>query len=99
MARRNPPTAKDPEDFDQALSLAQRMLSKRNPAMHMLSPNLDMRTNIMRMGMKFQQEGRNLSALSPEDWMAILQNQGIDPDVAASMVEEIASWGVDDKIE
>jgi hypothetical protein len=51
------------------------------------------------MGMTFQQEGRNLSALSPEDWLALLQSQGIDPDVAASMVEEIASWGVDDRIE
>jgi hypothetical protein len=99
MARRNPPIAKDPDDFKEAMSLAQRMLSKRNPDMQMLSPTLDMRANITRMGMTFQQEGRNLSALSPEDWLALLQSQGIDPDVAASMVEEIASWGVDDRIE
>jgi hypothetical protein len=93
------PLAKDPNDFGAALGLAQRMLSKPNPAVQALSPTLAMRTNIMRMGMEFQREGRNLSALSPEDWLALLGQQGINQDVAASMVEEIASWGVDDRIE
>lgn len=96
---RNPRPAQDPNDFNAALSLAQRMLSKENPEVQALSPTLSMRMNITQMGLEFQREGRNLSALSPEDWIALLRSQGIEPDVAASMVEEIASWGVDDRIE
>lgn len=91
--------AEDPNDYDEAMNLAQRMLSKRNPTMQMMSPTLDMRSNISRMGMEFQRQGRNISALGPDDWMAILLQQGINPDSALQMIEEIASWGVDDRID
>lgn len=99
MPRRNPPAAKNPDDFGAALSLAERYLSHDNPAAKVKSATLNMRLNIVRMATEFKREGRNISALSPEDWHDLLTAQGMHADVATSMVEEIASWGVDDLIE
>lgn len=93
------PTAKDPNDFEAALGLAQRMLSKQNPTMRLLSPTVDMRANITQMAMEFAHQGRNLSSLSTDDWMSLLTQQGMSPEVALQMIEEIAAWGVNDRIE
>ena len=99
MAHKNPPLAKDPNDFEAALRLAERYLSHDNPGPKTQSPSLNMRLSIVRMATQFNREGRNLSALSPEQWHELLVRQGMDEEVALSMVEEIASWGVDDRIE
>lgn len=95
LVKENPTSRSNPVAMR---SIAQRALSRANPAMSAGRKELGLSLNVADVGMTAAAAQVNLSSLEPEEYYDLMLKSGVSPDRALASVEELASWGVTDEV-